>query len=67
MATIYKRGGKANKDGCYLITYSVRPGERRTVRGCRDKAATEALARKLDERIQAVLRGDITPSPAATP
>jgi hypothetical protein len=26
-----------------------------------------ALARKLDERIQAVLRGDITPSPAATP
>ncbi len=26
-----------------------------------------ALARKLDERIQAVLRGDITPSPATTP
>jgi len=48
MASIYKRGGKANKNGCYLITYSVRPGERRTVRGCRDKAATEALARKLE-------------------
>ena len=26
-----------------------------------------ALARKLDERIQAVLRGEITPAPAATP
>jgi hypothetical protein len=26
-----------------------------------------ALARKLDERIQAVLRGDITPTPVATP
>jgi hypothetical protein len=31
----------------------------------RDEVA--ALARKLDERIQAVLRGDITPSPAVTP
>lgn len=31
----------------------------------RDEVAT--LARKLDERIQAVLRGDITPLPAATP
>ncbi len=48
MASIYKRGGKANRDGCYYITYSIRPCERRTVRGCRDKAATEALAKKLE-------------------
>ncbi len=30
-------------------------------------AEVEALARKLDERIQAVLRGDISPTPAARP
>ncbi len=31
------------------------------------REATEALARKLDERIQAVLRGDIAVTPAAAP
>lgn len=48
MASIYKRGGKANKNGCYYITYKVSPGVRKTVRGCKDRAATEALARKLE-------------------
>jgi len=48
MATIYKRGGNKNRDGRWYITYSVRPGVRRTVKGCRDKAATEALAKKLE-------------------
>jgi len=48
MATIYKRGGNGNREGRWYITYSVRPGVRRTVKGCRDKAATEALAKKLE-------------------
>ncbi len=48
MATIYKRGGNKNRDGRWYITYSVRPGLRRTVKGCRDKVATEALAKKLE-------------------
>jgi integrase len=44
MASIYRR--KAG--GCYYITYQARPGERHTVKGCKDRAATEALARKLE-------------------
>ena len=44
MASIYKR----KKGGSYYITYVVRPGQRRTVKGCRDRAATEAYARKLE-------------------
>ena len=48
MATIYKRGGAANKGGTWYITFAVRPGVRRTVKGCKDRATTEALARKLE-------------------
>ena len=48
MASIYKRGGKKNKNGCYYITYVARPGVRRTVKGCRDRASTETLAAKLE-------------------
>ena len=44
MASIYRR----TKGGRYCITYQVRPGVRKTVRGCKDRAATEALARKLE-------------------
>jgi len=44
MASIYRR----KKGGCYYITYQVRPGRRKTVTGCKDRAATEALARKLE-------------------
>ena len=44
MASIYRR----KKGGTFYITYQVRPRQRRTVKGCKDKAATEALARKLE-------------------
>jgi len=44
MASIYKR----KKGGSYYITYVVRPGQRHTVKGCKDRAATEAYARKLE-------------------
>jgi len=44
MASIYRR----KKGGNFYITYHVRPGQRKTVKGCKDRAATEALARKLE-------------------
>jgi len=44
MASIYRR----KKKGPYLITYFPRPRVRKTVKGCTDKAATEAFARKLE-------------------
>ena len=44
MASIYRR----KKKGPYLITYFPRPRVRKTVKGCMDKAATEALAHKLE-------------------
>jgi len=44
MASIYRR----KKGGTFYITYQARPGERHTVKGCKDRAATEALARKLE-------------------
>jgi len=50
MASIYRR----KKKGPYLITYFMRPGARKTVKGCMDKAATEAVARKLE--VDAMLR-----------
>jgi len=44
MASIYRR----KKGGTFYITYQVRPGQRRTVKGCKDRGATEVLARKLE-------------------
>jgi integrase len=44
MASIYRR----KQGGYFYVTYQVRPGQRRTVKGSKDRAATEALARKLE-------------------
>ncbi len=44
MASIYKRKG----DTKYTISYYLRPGVRKQVRGSKDRQATEALARKLE-------------------
>ena len=44
MASIYRR----KKKGPYYITYVIRHGVRKTVKGCRDRAATEAWANKLE-------------------
>lgn len=48
MATIYKRGGKKNRGGTYIIQYTVENGIRRTQKGCSDRDATETLARKIE-------------------
>jgi len=55
MASIYRR----KKGGCFYITYQVRPGQRRTVKGCKDRAATDALARKLEADAMLRARGVI--------
>jgi hypothetical protein len=44
MASLWRR----KKDGPYYITSTVRTGKRKTVCGCKDRKATEALARKLE-------------------
>jgi len=44
MASIYRR----KKGGTFYITYQVRPRVRKTVKGCKDRAATDAFARKLE-------------------
>ena len=53
MASICRR----KKGGCYYVTYQVRPSKRRTVKGSRNRAATEALTRKL--QTDALLRKDL--------
>ncbi len=59
MATIYRRGGKKNRNGTYYIQYFDENGNRRTVKGCTDKDATEALARKLEAEVMLKKRGVI--------
>jgi integrase len=44
VASVYRR----KPGGVYYVTYMVRPGQRRTVKACRDRAASDALARKLE-------------------
>ncbi len=48
MATIYKRGGKQIRNGTWYVQYFDETGRRRTVRGCKDKEATQQIARKLE-------------------
>ena len=59
MASIYKRGGRANRTGSYYIAYTDDKGVRRTVRGCADRQATEAIARKLEADVMLHKRGII--------
>ncbi len=58
MASIYRRKGR-NKNAPWYIAYYERPGLRRVVRGCSDKAATEAYARKLEADAMLRRRGVI--------
>ncbi len=59
MATFYKRGGKKNKGGTWYIQYFDENGKRCTVKGCSDRDATEALARKLEADVMLRKRGVI--------
>ncbi len=55
MASIYKRIGS----DCWYITYSPRPHVRKTVAGCKDYKATQAVARKLEDEARQIRRGAI--------
>ena len=59
MTSVYKRGGRANRNGSYYVAYTDENGRRRTVRGCADRQATEAMARGLEAEVMLRKRGII--------
>jgi integrase len=62
MASVYKRKrDRQRKNASWFIAYSDENGVRRAVKGCPDKAATEAMARKLESEAELRRRGVIDP------
>ncbi len=60
MASIYKRSrDKARKNASWYIGYVDETGKQRTAKGCPDKSATEAMARKLESEAGLRKRGVI--------
>ena len=63
MASIFKRGkDKRRKDRPYYIAFVDERGQRRTIKGCADYAATMEIARKLESDVALRKRGVIDPS-----
>lgn len=63
MATVFKRGGKKNRDGYYYVAWRDHNGKRRTrCTKTTDKAAAERIAKKLET--DAALRRDREIDPA---
>ena len=53
MASIFKRTkDRRNRNVPYLISYTNASGERKTVTGCTDYAATQSIANKLEAEAQ---------------
>lgn len=62
MSSVYKKARDRKRPGAsWYITYADENGTRRTVKGCPDKAATEAIARKLETEADLRRRGVIDP------
>ena len=62
MASVFKRTRDRQRKGAsWYIAYADENGIRRTVKGCPDKAATEAMARKLESEAELRRRGVIDP------
>src|SRR3954468_13028015 len=62
MASIFKRTRDKKRPGSsWYIAYADERGVRRSVKGCPDKAATEAMARKLESEAELRRRGVIDP------
>lgn len=62
MASIYKRGrDKKRKGSSWYIGYVDEHGRQKTVKGCSDKAATEAMARQLESEAALRRSGAIDP------
>jgi integrase len=60
VASVYKRKrDRANRLASWYVAYVDADGARRTVKGCPDKAATEAMARKLVSEAELRRRGII--------
>ena len=58
MASIFKRKkDRRNRNAPYLISYTNAGGERKTVTGCTDYAATQSIANKLETEVQLRRRG----------
>ena len=52
MASVFKKTRDRKRPGaCWYIAYTDRWGKRRTLKGCPDKAATEAVARKIESEM----------------
>jgi integrase len=62
MASVFKRKrDRQRKNSSWYIGYSDANGKRRTVKGCPDKSATEAMARKIESDAELRRRGVIDP------
>ena len=62
MASVFKKARDRKRPGAsWYIAYTDHDGVRRTTKGCPDKAATEALARKLESEAELRRRGVIDP------
>ena len=62
MASVYKRKrDRARKGSSWYVAYADENGKRQTEKGYPDKAATEALGRKLETEADRRRRGDIDP------
>jgi integrase len=66
MASVFKKTrDRNNKLASWYIAYQDENGRRRTVKGCPDKVATEALARKLESDADLRRRGVVDPKAEA--
>ncbi len=62
MSSVYKKARDRKRPGAsWYIAFSDENGVRRTTKGCPDKAATEAMARKLESEADLRRRGIIDP------
>jgi len=62
MSSVYKKTkDRKRPNSCWYVTYTDHEGVRRTEKGCPDKAATEAIARKLASDAELRRRGVIDP------
>ena len=62
MASVYKKSRDKKRPGSsWYISYADEHGKRTTLKGCPDKGATEAMARKLESEADLRRRGIIDP------
>jgi integrase len=62
MSSVFKKtSDRKRPNSCWYIAYTDHDGVRRTKKGCPDKTATEALARKLESDAELRRRGVIDP------